>query len=165
MCGIAGTIDAMADRAAARVSQLNDAQKHRGPDHEVITRVGGITLGDTLRPRSGPDLVLLQRELFPASLMSELTGVGSDRMARPLDAAAWPAGSVPGSFATMVAAEVAICLQAMLLSDADTFSIASSVELRVPFVDRHVFSAALQCGRSRNGAPGKAAIGAALRRS
>jgi hypothetical protein len=47
VCGIAGTIDAMADRAAAIVSQLNDAQKHRGPDHEVITRVGCITLGDT----------------------------------------------------------------------------------------------------------------------
>ena len=113
-------------------------------------------------PRSGPDLVLLQRELFPASLVSELTGVGSDRMARPLDAAAWPAGSVPGSFATMVAADVTIYLQAMLLPDADTFSMASSVELRVPFVDRHVFSAALECGRGRNGAPGKAAIGAAL---
>ena len=47
MCGITGTIDAMADRAAARVRQLNDAQTHRGPDHEVITRVGGITLGNT----------------------------------------------------------------------------------------------------------------------
>ena len=47
MCGIAGTIDTMAERAAARVSLLNDAQTHRGPDHSVIVRVGGITLGNT----------------------------------------------------------------------------------------------------------------------
>jgi asparagine synthase (glutamine-hydrolysing) len=62
----------------------------------------------------------------------------------------------------MVAAEVAIYLQATLLPDADTFSMAWSVELRVPFVDGHVFSAALASGGRRNRAPGKAAIGAAL---
>ena len=113
-------------------------------------------------PRSGPDLVLLQRELFPASLVSELTGVGNDRMAGPGDAAGWPAGCPPCSFAAMAAAEVAIYLQAMLLPDADTFSMASSVELRVPFVDSHVFSAALESSHGRNRVPGKAAIGAAL---
>ena len=47
MCGIAGTIDAVTERAWARVSLLNDAQTHRGPDHSVIARVGGITLGNT----------------------------------------------------------------------------------------------------------------------
>ena len=47
MCSIAGTIDATAERAAARVGLLNDAQAHRGPDHTVITRVGGITLGNS----------------------------------------------------------------------------------------------------------------------
>jgi asparagine synthase (glutamine-hydrolysing) len=62
----------------------------------------------------------------------------------------------------MAATEVAIYLQAMLLPDADTFSMASSVELRVPFVDGHVFFAALENARGRNRAPGKVAIGAAL---
>ena len=50
----------------------------------------------------------------------------------------------------MAAAEVAIYLQAMLLPDADTFSMASSVELRVPFVDSYVFSAALESVHGRN---------------
>ena len=113
-------------------------------------------------PRSGQDLALLQRELFPAPLVSELTGVGSDRMAGHGDAAGWPTGCSPGSFAAMAAAEAAIYLQAMLLPDADAFSMASSVELRVPFIDGHVFSAALESSHGRNRAPGKAAIGAAL---
>jgi asparagine synthase (glutamine-hydrolysing) len=113
-------------------------------------------------PRSGAGLSLLQRELFPASLVSELTGVGSDRMTGRADAANWPAGSSPDSFAAMAATEVAIYLQAMLLPDADTFSMASSVELRVPFVDSHVFSAALENAGGRKGAPGKVMIGATL---
>jgi len=113
-------------------------------------------------PRSGVGLALLQRELFPASLVSDLTGVGSNRMAGPADTAGCPAGCSPNSFAVMAAAEVAIYLQAMLLPDADTFSMASSVELRVPFVDGHVFSAALENAHGRNRAPGKAVIGAAL---
>jgi len=113
-------------------------------------------------PRSGAGLALLQRELFPASLVSDLTGVGSDQMAGRADEAGWPAGCSPGSFAAMAAVEVAIYLQAMLLPDADTFSMASSVELRVPFVDSHVFSAAFENARGRNSAPGKAAIGKAL---
>src|SRR5712692_6451275 len=47
MCGIAGAIDAVAERAALRVGLLNDAQQHRGPDHMVLTRVGMFTLGNT----------------------------------------------------------------------------------------------------------------------
>ena len=113
-------------------------------------------------PRSGTGLALLQRELFPASLVSDLTGVGRQRMAGFADAPGWPAECSPSSFAAMAAAEVAIYLQAMLLPDADTFSMASSVELRVPFVDGHVFSAAPEGASGRNAAPGKVAIGAAL---
>ena len=113
-------------------------------------------------PRSGGDLVLLQRELFPAPLVSDLTGVGSSRMAGHVGTAGWPAVCSPTSFAAMAATEVAIYLQATLLPDADTFSMASSVELRVPFVDGHVFFAALEHARGRNRAPGKAVIGAAL---
>src|ERR1022692_3335343 len=47
MCGIAGAIDLAEGRGAARVSKLNDAQSHRGPDHSVVVRVGGFTLGNT----------------------------------------------------------------------------------------------------------------------
>ena len=113
-------------------------------------------------PRSGAGLALLQREVFSASLVSDLTGVGSDPMVGTAGMAAWPAGCSPSSFAAMAAAEVAIYLQATLLPDADTFSMASSVELRVPFVDGHVFFAALETARGRNRAPGKVAIGEAL---
>jgi asparagine synthetase B (glutamine-hydrolysing) len=62
----------------------------------------------------------------------------------------------------MAGTEVAIYLQAMLLPDADTFSMTSSIELRVPFVDSHVFSATLESARGGKAVPGKAAIGAAL---
>ena len=47
MCGIAGAIDTVADRATARVRLLNGARAHRGPDHAVVTRVGAIALGNT----------------------------------------------------------------------------------------------------------------------
>jgi asparagine synthase (glutamine-hydrolysing) len=113
-------------------------------------------------PRSGVGLTLLKRELFPAPLVSDLTGVGTNRMAALADTAGWPPGCSPSSFAAMAAAEVTIYLQAMLLPDADTFSMASSVELRVPFVDGHVFSAAFESAHGRNSAPGKGMIGAAL---
>jgi asparagine synthase (glutamine-hydrolysing) len=113
-------------------------------------------------PRSGPGLTRLQRELFPAPLVTDLTGVSSDLQDGDADLAAWSVGQASGSFGAMAAAEVAVYLQATLLPDADTFSMASSVELRVPFVDSHVFSAALDGAASRRTAPGKAAFGAAL---
>ena len=47
MCGIAGMIDAAADRAEARVMILNESQRHRGPDHSELVRVGAFTLGNT----------------------------------------------------------------------------------------------------------------------
>ena len=47
MCGVAGAIDASRDRAAARVRLINDAQRHRGPDHGALARVSGFTLGNT----------------------------------------------------------------------------------------------------------------------
>ena len=113
-------------------------------------------------PRSGVGLILLKQELLPAPLVSYLTGVGSNRMAALTDTPGWPIGCSRSSVAAMVATEVAIYLQAMLLPYADTFSMASSVELRVPFVDGHVFSAALENAHGRNSAPGKVVIGAAL---
>jgi asparagine synthase (glutamine-hydrolysing) len=113
-------------------------------------------------PRTGFGLAGLQRELFPAPLVSDLTGVNSNRMAGSADPAGWQTEGSPGSFAAMAAADVAIYLQAMLLPDADTFSMASSVELRVPFVDPHVFSAAFEIAHDQNKVPGKAVIGVAL---
>ena len=112
-------------------------------------------------PREGGSLSLLQREVLQATLVTELTGI----------AASVDAGSVigstrtwddPTSFGAMVAAEVAIYLQATLLPDADAFSMASSVELRVPFVDIHVFAASLALARATAKRPGKAVIGALL---
>ena len=111
-------------------------------------------------PRTALDLTLLQRELFPMPLASDLTGVDVHRMAS--EAAKLPAKCPPGSFAALTAAEVTVYLQATLLPDADAFSIASSVERRVPFVDGCVFAAALNAARGRRTAPGKAAIGEAL---
>lgn len=113
-------------------------------------------------PRSAAGLTRLQRELFPAPLVTDLTGVSSDQQGTGADLAAWSAAHTPGSFAAMAAAEVAVYLQATLLPDADAFSMASSVELRVPFVDGHVFSAMLDGAAGRNMAPGKAAFGAVL---
>jgi asparagine synthase (glutamine-hydrolysing) len=54
MCGIAGAIDLAEGRGAARVSKLNEAQSHRGPDHSVVVRVGGFTLGNTRLAIQGP---------------------------------------------------------------------------------------------------------------
>jgi asparagine synthase (glutamine-hydrolysing) len=65
-------------------------------------------------------------------------------------------------FSAMVAAEVALYLQPMLLPDTDSFSMASSVELRVPFVDRNVFSASLAVAGKTGTRTGKHAFGATL---
>ena len=110
-------------------------------------------------PRGGWGLSLLQREVLPRPLATELVGISSHVLA----GSPHP-GSVHsrGEFTTMVGAEVLIYLQAMLLPDADCFSMASSVELRVPFVDRQVFAAALRLADGKRTPPGKDAVGAAL---
>jgi asparagine synthase (glutamine-hydrolysing) len=109
-------------------------------------------------PRNGRGLSLLQREVLRASLVSDLTGLrGSADPATVADGS-----DDSASFGALAAAEVEIYLQAMLLPDADTFSMASSVELRVPFVDTLVFAASLALADGGARAPGKAAIGAAL---
>lgn len=113
-------------------------------------------------PRTGVGLSLLQRELFPETLVSELTGVVSTRISGRTDAVRRPAECSPTSFAAMAAAEAEIYLQAMLLPDADAFSMASSVELRVPFIDGHVFASVLGSAGARTRAPGKKLIAEAL---
>jgi asparagine synthase (glutamine-hydrolysing) len=110
-------------------------------------------------PREGWGLSHLQREVFPEPLVSELTGASCRHSS---DTPQLRAASQPGQFSTMVAAEVALYLQATLLPDADVFSMASSVELRVPFVDYQVFSASLGLTTGTHKRPGKKAIGEAL---
>jgi asparagine synthase (glutamine-hydrolysing) len=139
----------MAAGLAARLGNVRQAKASR------LLHKGG--------PRSALELALLQRELFPAPLVSDLTGVGIHRAAAVAEAPGWLVGCSPDSFAALAAAEVALYLQPMLLPDADAFSMASSVELRLPFVDGCVFSAALDSDSARSRkALGKVAIGAAL---
>jgi asparagine synthase (glutamine-hydrolysing) len=110
-------------------------------------------------PRDGWGLSLLQREVLHAAVVGELTGISNHPDPGPAIARIRGA---PASFGAMVASEVAIYLQATLLPDADAFSMASSVELRVPFVDVQVFAASLALAGDATKSPGKAIIGASL---
>jgi asparagine synthase (glutamine-hydrolysing) len=130
-----------------------------------IPRAGASGRAKTARlltrggPRDGVGLALLQREIFPLSLAAMLTGAAPAPPAPPPPGRRpWP----PDSFGAMATAEAAVYLQSMLLADADTFSMASSVELRVPFVDPLLFAASLVRWGTARRAPGKAAIGVAL---
>lgn len=92
-------------------------------------------------PRTLGELVRLQRELFTADrVRSMLGGCSCDEERTPLH------GRGPE---IMSRAEMVHYLQPMLLPDADAFSMASSVELRVPFVDRPFFAAAIRRRRLR----------------
>jgi asparagine synthase (glutamine-hydrolysing) len=127
-----------------------------GPVASVIAQLGPAGKDKTKRlltergRRTGWGLSLLQREVLPASLAADLTGTKYRAAAGPVDPS-------PGSFRAMARAEIDIYMQSMLLPDADSFSMASSVELRVPFVDSYVFSSALAIAGTRAG-PGKKAI-------
>ncbi len=110
-------------------------------------------------PREGWGLSRLQREILPSRLVSDLTGAN---LRIPAPDTSWWAAHQSDPFSTMVVAEVAVYLQAMLLPDADSFSMASSVELRVPFVDQRVFSASLRLAASTGTGHGKRALGTAL---
>ena len=110
-------------------------------------------------PRDGWGLSRLQREVFPEPLVAELTGASCRH---PSDTPQLRTAPQSGQFSTMVAAEVALYLQATLLPDADAFSMTSFVELRVPFVDCQVFSASLGLAAGTHKRPGKKAIGGAL---
>jgi asparagine synthase (glutamine-hydrolysing) len=110
-------------------------------------------------PRDGWELSRLQREVLPEDLVTRLTGMS---WLYPADAAAKAAAARSEPFKAMVTAEIALYLQPTLLADADSFSMASSVELRVPFVDRQVFAASLELAGPKGHRPGKKAIGRAL---
>jgi asparagine synthase (glutamine-hydrolysing) len=110
-------------------------------------------------PRDGWGLSILQREVLPKQLVMALTG--SRCHFRPPESTSQTRPG-PEMFSAMVAAEVALYLQPMLLPDTDSFSMASSVELRVPFVDRNVFSASLAVAGKTGTRTGKHAFGATL---
>jgi asparagine synthase (glutamine-hydrolysing) len=125
-------------------------------------RPGEAKLKRLLRPggpREGRGLSLLQREVLPERLVADLTGIPYPAQA---DQPAWRDAGPSAPFSNMVAAEVEIYLQAMLLPDTDSFSMASSVEMRVPFVDSHVVSASLALAAKTTRRPGKRALAAAL---
>lgn len=132
-------------RTMARLGLVGEAKSKR-----LLSRGG---------PREGWGLSLLQREVLPAALVRGLTGISDSSDG---SSAFVGFGEVAASFRAMAAAEVAIYLQAMLLPDADAFSMASSVELRVPFVDSHVFAASLALAGDSTKRPGKGVIGALL---
>ena len=110
-------------------------------------------------PRGAWGLSILQREVLQPELVSELTGISASSSGH---SAFMEVEDRSASFEAMVAAEVKIYMQATLLPDADVFSMASSVELRVPFVDSHVFAASLALAARTGRRPGKGSIGASL---
>ncbi|MFI5067903.1 MAG: asparagine synthase-related protein, partial [Streptosporangiales bacterium] len=147
-------------RAVARVPRAGTA-----PAAWLLGRSGLIreakarTLLGPDGPRDGWGLSLLQREVLPCALASSLAGIASGALVQQLT----PPGTRSGtSFGSLVDAEVAIYLQSTLLPDADAFSMTSSVELRVPFVDEPVFAAGLASVGARGEPPGKASVGRSL---
>jgi asparagine synthase (glutamine-hydrolysing) len=92
-------------------------------------------------PRDAAGLSRLQRRLFGPADVAALTGhapAENDRTAEP-----------GRSSVDLSLAEIRGYLQGMLLPDADTFSMASSVELRVPLVDVEFLRVALAVDRAR----------------
>jgi asparagine synthase (glutamine-hydrolysing) len=110
----------------------------------------GMRLLTTGGPRTPEGLVRLQRELFPAALVDRLLGQRSTVPCQPRDDRDDPGGPEPvprtsggrDGYPRMAAAELSTYLEPMLLADADAFSMASSVELRVPYLDPVFFAAA-----------------------
>lgn len=124
-----GVIDRIPGEPAphlARMARRGEPGTHSGKMERLLGPGGPRTLGG---------LVRLQRELFSVERVMSLLGspVGLDE--HPPDS-----GGGPGALAR---AEMVHYLQPMLLADADAFSMASSVELRVPFVDGPFFATAL----------------------
>lgn len=124
---VAGVRDGLVRVARSR-SLLTDKSRR-------LLRAGG--------PRTPEGLVRLQRELFPVSVVDRLLG---RRSTQRHDDRADPAGleATRGSddYARMAFAELSTYLEPMLLADADAFSMACSVELRVPYLDRVFFAVA-----------------------
>jgi len=125
-------------------------------------RVRPRTPGDKARrllqnggPRTSWGLDLLQREVHSPSRVRDLTGLDVETLRNT-------SADCSRTFESLVEAELANYMQATLLPDADAFSMCSSVELRVPFVDRPFFAAAVEANRRRRTRPGKRLLALAL---
>jgi len=92
-------------------------------------------------PRDAPGLSGLQRRLFTPAEVSALTGGVGGAVARR--------GSADRTALDLSLAEIRGYLQGMLLPDADAYSMASSVELRVPLVDVEFLRVALNVDPAR----------------
>jgi len=93
-------------------------------------------------PRDAWGLSLLQRRVWPRNVATAALGLNSDvDLVQEI-----PTGVGRRDAPGLTAAEYRVYLQSTLLPDADAFSMASSVELRVPLVDRHVIGATLAAG-------------------
>ncbi|HUQ63768.1 MAG TPA: asparagine synthetase B [Acidimicrobiales bacterium] len=141
----------------------------------VVTRMalglGGRLWAPATRPKTrrllgpaGPanswDLDRLVREVTDAETVFRLTGItpaaGGASSACPPEV-----GQLPPAQA-IVAAELRLYLQTMLLPDTDAFSMANSVELRVPFLDTEFFPAAVAAMAHAKELQGKPALAQAL---
>jgi len=91
-------------------------------------------------PRTPTALVELQRELFSPTVVASLTT--SPELAVPIAAPRLRSAAI-------AQAELSRYLQPTLLPDSDAHSMAFSVELRVPFLDRDFFNAAAHRTHSR----------------
>jgi len=84
---------------------------------------------------------LVQRQVWPRPAVEGAVGASNEDLVqeRAVASGRTDAGA-------LTAAEYRLYLQSTLLPDADAFSMASSVELRVPMVDRLFLAAAIQAG-------------------
>ncbi|MDT3443978.1 MULTISPECIES: asparagine synthetase B [unclassified Pseudofrankia] len=134
-------VDALADAAARRVS---DSSKGR-----ALLAADG--------PRSAWELDLLTRAVWPLPRVVAATGAPPDRLGYlrcPEELV-----GLRSSWA-LTRAELDLYLGATLLPDTDAFSMAHSVEVRVPFVDLPFLTAATAAAHRRP--VGKAAFAAAI---
>ena len=129
-------------KALARYSRLPGPARQVAA--RVAARVGGlrgakIALG-LRKGMPGDAAYLASRALFGESRVSDLCG------ARP-----WPAPSAPRALSVLQQVswnELTGYMRDTLLRDSDVFSMAHGLELRVPFVDREVASAAFSIADS-----------------
>jgi len=119
------------------------------PKRLLLNAAGRVGLRDPANPkvrrlvmRGGPrdarGLTVLQREVFNPREIAGL--VGSDQVCDRVPAGAGDQAAT--SIQAWSRAERELYMESMLLPDVDAFSMAHSVELRVPFVDTHFFAAA-----------------------
>lgn len=104
-------------------------------------------------------LGLTQREVTAPATVTELTARDPLELdyAKPSPEVGWLS-----PFSQLVVAESMLYLTPTLLSDTDTFSMAASVEVRVPFVDRSVFQATNNLASGTGGFQHKSALASAL---